>query len=417
MRKTESDLQRQVKSLIAKKGKNLEKYSDTEKLLALGAMQMDLLSQTGSGNILFRIIPPQWSQDGEWASPWQTLLDGGGSPATGDYLAIWKAMAKAYGNGDRAAWIAHTQAAVSFIKADADIKKSRLEVLYQSIHPLYLAEMLYGTALILLALSFWRQRDRLYKLSIGAAAIALACHGIALIVRIILLERPPVGTLYESLLFVSLALFLCAFWIECVRRDRVALAAGLGGTLALLYAAPVFSPMGDSLEVLVAVLNTSFWLSTHVICITIGYGVSLLAGMVAHFSLLRQDGKLDALLHKILVAALFFTAFGTMLGGIWADQSWGRFWGWDPKENGALLIVVWIAWILHGRYGGYLRGVTYYMAAAYLNVIVALAWFGVNLLNVGLHSYGFTNEMAFGLALFCMLETILIGLAFIRRVK
>lgn len=417
LRKEESALTRKVQSIIARKGRNPEKYSDDEKLLTLTAMQMDMLGKAGENNVLFRIVPPQWSQDGEWLSPWMTLLGGHGSPEGAEYLQVWKTMADAYRDGDAAGWEKATHKAQNMVAGHTDATRLRLEVAYRHVQPLYLAETLYTLAFAFLAASFWRSRAVFYKLALGCGAAGAILHFGGIAVRIFILARPPVGTLYESLTFVGLTIVLFAMMIELVRRDRLALLAGLGGALALLYAAPVFAPAGDSLEVLVAVLNTSFWLATHVLCITIGYGVSILAAVIAHFALLRPDLKLDSLLHKVLVTALFFTAFGTMLGGIWADQSWGRFWGWDPKENGALLIVIWIAWVLHGKYGGYLRGVTYRVAAAYLNVIVALAWFGVNLLNVGLHSYGFTGEMAAGLFAFCAFETGLLALALFQAKK
>jgi len=123
------------------------------------------------------------------------------------------------------------------------------------------------------------------------------------------------------------------------------------------------------------------------------------------FYALRRDTQS---IHKIGLVALLLTSVGTVLGGIWADQSWGRFWGWDPKENGALLIVLWLIWIQHGRQSGHIRPLAYVAGMAALNIIVALAWFGVNLLGVGLHSYGFTSGIASGLALFCIAETMII---------
>src|SRR5437763_1739057 len=83
---------------------------------------------------------------------------------------------------------------------------------------------------------------------------------------------------------------------------------------------------------------------------------------------------------------------GTVLGGIWADQSWGRFWGWDPKENGAVLIVLWCAIILHARWGGFIRQRGLMVMAIFGNVVTSFSWFGVNMLGVGLHSYGFMQK-------------------------
>jgi ABC-type transport system involved in cytochrome c biogenesis permease subunit len=181
----------------------------------------------------------------------------------------------------------------------------------------------------------------------------------------------------------------------------------------------VFAPEGDSLETLVAVLNTSFWLGTHVLCITAGYGLCLLTAGAAHLWLFRRggDGALFRLMHRLSLAALLLTATGTALGGIWADQSWGRFWGWDPKENGALLIVLWLAWLQHGRVGALMSETAYASGMAALAVVVALSWFGVNLLGVGLHSYGFTSGIASGLAAFCAAELLAIGWLWHRRAR
>ena len=97
---------------------------------------------------------------------------------------------------------------------------------------------------------------------------------------------------------------------------------------------------------------------------------------------------------------------GTILGGIWADQSWGRFWGWDPKENGALLIVMWQIMMLHLRITGLVKPMGFALGMILNNIVVILAWFGVNLLNVGLHSYGFASGIAINISLFISFEFI-----------
>jgi hypothetical protein len=106
---------------------------------------------------------------------------------------------------------------------------------------------------------------------------------------------------------------------------------------------------------------------------------------------LKEIGKM---VYGTLCFGLLFSFIGTVLGGIWADQSWGRFWGWDPKENGALLIVIWCVILLHARHWGYIRAFGMAQGAVFGAIVVSLAWFGVNLLNVGLHSYGFTTGAA-----------------------
>jgi ABC-type transport system involved in cytochrome c biogenesis permease subunit len=243
-------------------------------------------------------------------------------------------------------------------------------------------------------------------------------HLSAIAARVYILDRAPVGTLYESILFVGLICVLVSVVLEQIRKDGQAALMGAIAALLLLFTAGSFAE-GDTMKMLVAVLNTNFWLSTHVLCITMGYGWCVMASLIAHGWMIRKAmGRetlgLAAAARIIAVIALLFTAVGTILGGIWADQSWGRFWGWDPKENGALLIVLWLAWVFHGQIGGHMKLPALMAGLAALSVIVGIAWFGVNLLSVGLHSYGFISGVAAGLATFCAAEIALIGFLWLR---
>jgi cytochrome c biogenesis factor len=126
---------------------------------------------------------------------------------------------------------------------------------------------------------------------------------------------------------------------------------------------------------------------------------------------LSDDSKKQMIrtLTTLSLFSILFTTVGTILGGIWADQSWGRFWGWDPKENGALLIVLWLIWVIHGKIAGQISELLWLGGMAMLSVMVGTAWIGVNLLGVGLHSYGFINGVFWGLGIFTALEILLIG--------
>ena len=115
-------------------------------------------------------------------------------------------------------------------------------------------------------------------------------------------------------------------------------------------------------------------------------------------------------MYGVVCFATLFSFVGTILGGIWADQSWGRFWGWDPKENGALLIVIWNAIILHARWGGYARERGLAAMTVFGNVITSLSWFGVNMLGVGLHSYGFMEQAFAGLLIFIVSQLAIVAL-------
>ena len=179
------------------------------------------------------------------------------------------------------------------------------------------------------------------------------------------------------------------------------------------------------MAMLEAVLDTNFWLATHVVIVTLGYASTYVAGFLGLVYILRgffsrslfpETAKsLSRMIYGIICFATLFSFVGTMLGGIWADQSWGRFWGWDPKENGALLIVIWCAVILHARWGGMIRERGLMAMALFGNIVTAFSWFGVNMLGVGLHSYGFMEKAFWWLQGFNVTQVALIFLAMIPK--
>ena len=128
-------------------------------------------------------------------------------------------------------------------------------------------------------------------------------------------------------------------------------------------------------------------------------------------SMSTQSKKLSTLgkmVYGVLCFAIFFSLVGTVLGGLWADDSWGRFWGWDPKENGAMLIVLWNAVILHARWDKMIRDYGTAVLAMVGNVVTAWSWFGVNELGAGLHSYGFTSGRLLALIVFVAIQMIIV---------
>ena len=196
------------------------------------------------------------------------------------------------------------------------------------------------------------------------------------------------------------------------------------------------NPNRDTMEMMRAVLDSNFWLATHVVTVTIGYSTTFLAGflgiayVIIHLlsrswgasnllgaklvSSEKQTSKtIGSMIFGVTCFSLFFSLVGTVLGGIWADQSWGRFWGWDAKENGALLIVIWNAIILHARWAGTarIRGIS--CMAIFGNVVTAWSWFGTNMLGVGLHTYGFMDKAFIPLMFFVGSQLLIIGLAYL----
>lgn len=391
------------------KGDVTQLASDEHSIVAL-ALFTERLEQQSQQSRSLRILPASWSAaQGAWFAPWDLLREGYGSPASATYLERWKKAALAYRDSDAGAWRNAVQVLVEAGNQQVSqltAMRLKIEYAYIVVSPLTIAWVFCSLA-ALLSLMPRNIAPRLVRTIMKFALLSLCA---ALAVRIFILSRPPVGTLYESLLFVSAILIAAASLPRSVPPYLLMIGAIVPAIL--LGLAPFFAN-DETMGMLSAVLNTDFWLTVHVLCITSGYAVCLLAGGLAHTELWQMASKKqwsrgrDLTLY--VLAALALTATGTLLGGIWADQSWGRFWGWDPKENGALLIVLWIIWVLHARQAGQLSPIAYLAAMAMLNVVVALAWFGVNMLGIGLHSYGFTQATALGLIAFCGGEFMLIG--------
>ena len=253
----------------------------------------------------------------------------------------------------------------------------------------------------------------------GLLLFVLATVGIG--ARMWLEARPPVTNLYSSALFVGWGAVALCLVLEYFFRNAIgSVAAGLVGFATLLIAHHL-SLGGDTMEMMRAVLDSNFWLATHVVTVTIGYSATFLAGFLALIYVVRgvftrslDKATADALtrmVYGIVCFATLFSFVGTVLGGIWADQSWGRFWGWDPKENGALLIVMWNAVILHCRWGGLVKQRGLMALAIFGNTVTAWSWFGVNMLGVGLHSYGFMDSAMWWLIAFVASQLAIIGIA------
>lgn len=415
LRRHDRDLRLRVERIVRAKGSDIRAYSDEERALVDFAYNLDLLKRGGQFNALLRVIPSP-APNGAWSSPWQIAEGGAGTPEAAGILRLWEEAAKSYLNEDAALFEETTRAL-----AGQSSYKTDLEIFYNSFNPLTLTPLFYLLSFLFLAAHRIWARPAFRHFSCLTLIAGLAVHSFAIAARILILARPPVGTLYESILFVSAMIVFTALILEARFRNGNGLFAGSVGGLLLLFTARAFTG-GDTMQMLVAVLNTNFWLATHVLCITTGYAFCLLTAFFAHLYLFRagqgQAQTEDMATVKTLgLIALLFTAVGTILGGIWADQSWGRFWGWDPKENGALLIVLWLAWLYHGSLSGHLRKTSFAAGMAALAIIVALAWFGVNLLNVGLHSYGFITGVAAALGAFCTIEIISIGYLCWRAIK
>jgi ABC-type transport system involved in cytochrome c biogenesis permease subunit len=301
-----------------------------------------------------------------------------------------------------------------------EMRKVRFETFYNHFDPLYRCKWVYMFAGVLALLSWLVWWPPLRSAALWLAVVSVAVHTFGLFARMYLQDRPLVfvTNLYSSAIFISWGCVVIGLVLERIYPLGVGslVAAVLGASI--LHLAPSLTT-GDSLEMMQAVLDTNFWLATHVTIITFGYVAMFVAGHLGWAFILlglctpylRQElfQALSKMIYGVLCFATLLSFVGTVLGGIWADQSWGRFWGWDPKENGALLIVLWSALILHARWGGMVKQRGMAVLAVAGNIVTAWSWFGVNMLGVGLHSYGFQSGLFWVLSAYVPLNLMIIG--------
>jgi ABC-type transport system involved in cytochrome c biogenesis permease subunit len=290
------------------------------------------------------------------------------------------------------------------------MRKIGIEGTFNIVEPFMRCLELYLVAFLLIILSWVFFTKPLSRASGALIAVAFVIHTIALILRIYISGRPPVTNLYSSAIFIAWGIVLLGMGLEYYYRNGVGMAsAAVSGFLSMIIAQNLAAD-GDTMKMLQAVLDTNFWLATHVVIVTLGYAATFLAGFIGIAYVIQGvlgrtmtpelSKEMGRMIYGVVCFGILFSFVGTVLGGIWADQSWGRFWGWDPKENGAVLIVLWNALVLHARWAGLVRERGLAVLSIGGNIITSWSWFGTNMLGVGLHSYGFMDSALLWLLVF-----------------
>ncbi|MGB7347720.1 MAG: cytochrome c biogenesis protein CcsA, partial [Pirellulaceae bacterium] len=380
--------------------------------------RLEALKQMRSPNI----IPPSQAlakdavDNPEWAAFGPAFFDdakaniGGGQSGTRAGVSSFGKMINAYGNNDPVAFNKaveeHLSAVQSYAIPGYRPKLVSVERWMQSKWPTGQAMILYIVTFVLGLVYLATGLPRLRRSIWGMLIVTFVIHTIAIACRIMITQRAPVINIYSSAVFIGWAAVGFGLIIESIyRRGLGNLLASVAGTLTLLVAYGLSLNTGDTMPVLEAVLDTQFWLTTHVISVSLGYVATLVAGFFGiGYLLTNWIGASDAAQKQLYRCCygtacfgILFSFVGTLLGGLWADDSWGRFWGWDPKENGALLIVIWNALMLHARWDGMVKARGFSVLAIGGNIVTAWSWFGTNELGIGKHSYGFTSGVLFWL--------------------
>lgn len=345
------------------------------------------------------IVPP--SEGTNWIS-----LDAAPEEVQVQFQAIAKGFVAAIKDGDGDAL---TKAVTTFndsmrARNPAEYPSSShisVETHYNRIHPFLISWILYLIATILFVVSAIRTTGWVQKAAWITAGLAFAVHTYGFALRIFLTERPPVTNMYETVVWIPWgALIFGAIVAYSTKRDFALLAATLVNTLCLILADFAPAVLDASIQPLQPVLRSNMWLMIHVLTITLSYAAFFVAFILGDFGMyyvLRGEQRFMSTIKVVANSAyrcvqigVILLAAGTILGGVWADYSWGRFWGWDPKETWALIALLGYIAVLHGRLAGWLRDVGFLASCVISFSLVIMAWYGVNyVLGAGLHSYGF----------------------------
>ena len=395
----------------------------------VGALYDTLSTMAGvmSGEAL-RIVPHPDDPKATWFSV--ADLASAQAPQAQRVRTLVSALVAAYRDGDRTGVKTAASALARRLAESAPAvypsqKDLAMEVHYNSLKPFRGAWVLYLAGFLLLLASFplVSRAATIAGFAGIVAGFALTCYGMLL--RILISGRPPVTNMYETIVFVSWGGVLFALVFEAIYKVRffAVCAAGVA-TIALLIAdnVPIFD---GSISPLVPVLRDNMWLTIHVLTIMLGYAAFTLAMAMGHLNLglyFFAPGRagllktLSLFLHRALQVGTLFLAVGTMLGGVWASYSWGRFWGWDPKETWALIATLGYLAILHARFVGWIKDFGMAVGSLLGYLLVLMAWYGVNfVLGTGLHSYGFGSGGYWYVGGFVALELLLITAALLRR--
>ena len=336
-----------------------------------------------------------------------------------DVLAATAEMRRLYSNlllyesvADHSAFSIVTK--YSLTHSDVNPHRLKAEVLY---HWLNLALFAFVAAMLAGLLASLNVAFRSLKLDMVANIFCIMTAVILtalFAMRSYVAARPPMSSLYEVVMLVALLLmcFESGAFVFCKRRSYTLMIPITLMAAALLFFAKFILEPGDTFQPISAVLNSSVFLTVHVFTIALGFAGMILSGVVAHLVLYRgaKATPLYTLMYASLVFGAVFTVLGTLLGGVWADFAWGRFWGFDPKECGALFVILWAMLALHLRAGKLVSLCGFAIINCFNVIVTFLCWFGVNLLGVGLHSYGFQSNSVIWLVAFIVVDLIMIAL-------
>jgi cytochrome c-type biogenesis protein CcsB len=372
-------------------------------------------------------IVPVLDESGAWSAPGdlRSAEDPAGKAISQGLALLATAYAEKNAEAFREA-ARSLSAALRSVAPEAYPSESEIdrELFYEDFNPFGKAWKLYLLSFLLLLLMGFSKQPWGYRLGLLFLLAGFLCHTFGVGARWAIAGRAPVSDMYESLVFMGWGAIALGLLPEMLYRQRfIGLAAALTGFLCLGFAENL--PIDSAINPLVPVLAHTFWLSVHVMTIMLAYSALALTMVLGHVVLyleLFRPGSSDLLrtlsklLYRTLQVGLLFLAAGIVFGAVWANESWGRYWGWDPKETWSLITFFVYLAIIHARFAGWIRDFGLAASSILGFLAVVMTYYGVNfILASGLHSYGFSEGGQFYVLLYALIEIALISAAFLRR--
>ncbi|MBL7543715.1 MAG: cytochrome c biogenesis protein CcsA [Bdellovibrionaceae bacterium] len=282
-----------------------------------------------------------------------------------------------------------------------DANKIKIEAFYNKFHPFKWSYIFYLLGAVVVLFTWITGKNRAMVLAWSLLSVGFVLHTAGFGIRAYLMERAPVTNMYETVVWVAWGSLVFAAILEKIYKFKfIIMAGGIIAAFGMIIADTAPVVLDPSLQPLEPVLRSNYWLTIHVMTITISYAAFFLAfalGDIGLFYFLKGEAKnkdkiraIAMSIYRSIQIGVVFLAPGIILGGIWADYSWGRFWGWDPKETWALIVLLGYLAVIHGRLVGWVREFGMVVSGVITFALVIMAWYGVNfVLGAGLHSYGF----------------------------
>ena len=310
-----------------------------------------------------------------------------------------------------------------------DARNVKLEVFYDNHDTWLKTAVFYGLALMLFGFSRLFMKKIMLTLALAATVLGIGEHVLGIALRVIILNRAPVSNTFESLLWMGLVAIGIGLLFQLINKRR---GYYLFGGIAAAFISVLFAglvPLTDRTNSLPAVLRSNFWLTIHVLTIVASYGVMAVAAVLGHAYLIKdvilnkrdevsraRSAALVVQAYRTIQVGLVLLTAGTILGGVWAAESWGRFWGWDPKETWALISILVYFAVLHARYVRWIEDFGLAASAVLGLVVIVWTFYGVNyVMATGLHSYGFGSGGEVWVGLWAAIELVFLAVCWVRH--